>query len=320
MDAPGGLEPSRLGRMGRRSWGGAWEGGWAGWLVSFLAAAAVFVGVYMVVHKTLPGPKAQRTWSVAENAEVPMDFLFLMFPKDDKVPIYDAPDGRPVGTLQRGLGNIYGEVRDAKWVRVPAGDQVEGADGGGGGGGGGGGVKGDKAATVRASDLRYLSPAVAGTMPPLKEGEPRPPNYVANFAAAYRARKPDEYRAATYLVHMSCPANLEKEAMGRTDLEGGRFLMLRLQDGGNRRDFHAYATADRAIPLAIDQLYEGSKFTSSITRWTISGFVALLAAVAAWLSVLAMWRSRGQGRSLPLVPPASTTPPSSPPAEGREPS
>jgi hypothetical protein len=302
------LEPAQLGRRGGGSRaGGAWEGGWAGWLVSFLAAAAVFAGVYVLVHKTLPGAKAQRTWSAAESAEVPTDFLFLMFPKDDKVPIYDAPDGRPVGILQRGLGNIYGEVRDAKWVRVPAGDQAEGAEGG----------KGDKAATVRASDLRYLSPAVAGTMQPLKEGEPRPPNYVANFAAAYRARKPDEYRAATYLVHMSCPADLEKEAAGRTDMAGGRFLTLRLQDGGNRRDFHAFATAERAIPLAIDQLYEGSKFTSSITRWTISGFVALLAAVAAWLSVLAMWRSRGPGRPLPL---ASTATPSSPPAEGREPS
>ncbi len=279
MDEPGVLKPSRRDRRGGR--------GWLAWVVPLVVATAAFAGVFNLTTKLLPGPKPQRIWSASDGSPVPIDFLFLMFPVDDNVPLYDAPGGKQVAVLQRALGNIYGEVRDAKWVQVPPSEP------------------GGKATSVRVSDLRYLSPAVAGTMPPLKEGAPRPPNYVGNFAAAYRARKPEETRGATYAIHTTMPENVRKEAAGRT---GGRFATLRLQEGGNRREFHAMVTADNAIPLAIDQLYEGSKFTASITRWLIAGSVALVVAFAVWLGVIALW----QGRGTPPIP-------SGPVGEPREP-
>lgn len=251
-------------------------GSWLGWVVPLFIAAGAFWGTYTVTKKLLPGPKPERTWSVLSGKPAPIDFLFLMFPANDSVPLYDAPNGKQVGVLQRALGNIAGEVNGTTWVQVPPNEP------------------GGQTLSVRTIDLRYVSPAVAGTMAPFSPDGPRPPNYVANFAAAYRARKPDEGRSATYMLHTGVPDHLLKETVDRG---GGRVAAFQLREGGNRRDYYALVTADKAVPLAIDQLYEGSRFTSSIIRWLISGVASLIVAFAVWLGVVALWQNRLSRRS-----------------------
>ena len=252
--------------------------GWAGnaavrWCVGVLVAALVWGGVFQLTRFLLPSVKAQRTWSAADNTPIPGDFLFLMFPVDDSVPLYDSPGGKKVGVLKRALGNDYGELHDSQWIQVPA------------------DVKGEKSTYARLSDLRYLSSVVAGTAPPLPEGVSPASrvNYVGAFAKVYMARGPGENREVKYMVHQSRPEGLDREA----DIGGeGRYVTFSLKANQNRRQFYAKVTADKAIPLAIDRLSEGSRLYSATMRTIVAASTATLIAGLAMVAVGGLWQRR----------------------------
>lgn len=272
MDQPGAAESFRpdLDQVGSKGGGRQRR---SLWVVPFLVAAVAGAGVFLIALRMLPGPSMERTWSAADGTPVPGDFLFLMFPANDHVPIYDSAGGKQVGVLERALGNQYNEIQGSRWVQVPA------------------GAGNEKATNVRISDLRYLSAATAGT---LEAGSPRPPNYVAAFAAAYRAKEPGESRTVTYAAHRQLPENVKEEVGDRKD---GLCVTLSFKANGNRRDYHALVTAETAVPLAIDRLYEGSKFSSSMTKWIIAGGAGLIGAVLAWLLAAIFQQRRAWGPS-----------------------
>lgn len=243
-------------------------------LIPLVVAAIVYAAVLMLSLRLLPGAKPERTWSAADGTPAPSDFTFLMFPVDDKVPIFDGSREKSVGVLERAVGNDIGELKDSEWSQVPW------------------ALPEHKPGFVRVSDLRYLSAAVAGTLEPGS----RPPNYIATFFAAYRERNPEAKREVMYLVHTEMPDNVAKEAVGRTDGAGGgkgRFVTLRLKDSGNQREFHAWVTPEKGVPLAIDRLYSGAKSSAVVTRWIVGGCAALVAAGITWVGASALLRRGG---------------------------
>lgn len=252
-------------------------GGW-GWrrALGVVLVLAVWGGVFFFVQRVVPGAKAERTWSAASGSPVPSDFVFLMFPVDENVPTYDSAGGKKVGLLERAMGNDYGELRNSQWVQVPPSDAA------------------GKRTYVRVEDLRYLSAAAAGTAVAPPEGTPsKRINYVAAFAAAYRARSQGELRTATFMIYTSRPEALGREAeIG--DRAEGRYVSLALKEGPNQRQFFAKVTAEKAVPLAIDRLSEGSRIQRAVLRWIIAGCVATVAAVLAAVLIEAL-RRRGQG-------------------------
>lgn len=234
------------------------------WVLISLLGLAVWAGVFNLVLFVLPGAKPERVWSAAGGTPPPSDFLYLMFPVDDNVALFDSPGGKKVGLLRRALGNDFGEMTSRQWISVPP-DEA-----------------GAKTMYVRAEDLRYLSAAVAGTAPPVSE-QPlnERVNYVAAFAASYRSRAPGERRQVRYMAYSACPAELAREG---TIGGEGRYVSLDLKSGKNRRQFFARVTADKATPLAIDRIAEGSTQFYTVARWVLAGCVAT---VASGLTVVA---------------------------------
>jgi hypothetical protein len=124
-----------------------------------------------------------------------------------------------------------------------------------------------------------------------------PPNYVAKFFAAYRERRPEAKREVMYLVHTGVPDNVVKEAatVAPKGADGGRFVTLQLKESGNQREFHAWVTPEKGVPLAIDQLYAGAKSAAVVTRWIVGGAAALVAAGFALVGALVVTRPRMGG-------------------------
>lgn len=254
------------GQTGRRAWR---------LVVTLLAAMAVGGGTFKLVLVLVPGARPERVWSAADGTPPPSEFLFVMFPMDDNVALYDAPGGKKVGLLRRALGNDIGELASSQWIAVPPGGP------------------GQERSFVRAEDLRYLSAAVAGTAPPVAELplEQRV-NYVAALAAAYRSRAPHERRQVTYMVHLSCPASLARECAVSGE---GRYVSLDLKSGKNRRQFFARVTPEKAVPLAIDRIAEGSMVFYAVVRWIVAGCLAAVAFGLVVVGAGGVWRRLAQG-------------------------
>lgn len=77
-------------------------------------------------------------WTSASSEPAPADFLYLMYPKDAAVPIFDAPDGAQTGVLARAMGNSHEELGRG-WIAL-----------------------GNRAAWVRRRDLVFLPPPAPG--------------------------------------------------------------------------------------------------------------------------------------------------------------
>ena len=230
------------------------------WVALGVIGMAAWWGTYRVALHLLPGASLQRTWSAADGTPVPNDFLFLMFPVDDAVALYDSPGGKRVGILRRALGNDYQEITQSQWIQVP-GDQ-----------------RGDPPAFVRLSDLRYLSANVLGTAPPLNEVPiDQRVNYVGAFAKAYINRAPAEKREVQFIAHQSRPPGLEREAdVGLAEVgESGRYVTLTLKASKNRRVFSARVSGEKAVPLAIDRLSEGSRAYTAVMRSILAACAAI---------------------------------------------
>ncbi|HYD00914.1 MAG TPA: hypothetical protein VEB22_06775 [Phycisphaerales bacterium] len=230
------------------------------WVVLGLIGMTAWWGTYRVALRLLPGASLQRTWSAADGTPVPNDFLFLMFPVDDAVPLYDSPGGKRVGVLRRALGNDHQEITESQWIQVPA-DK-----------------RGDPPAFVRLSDLRYLSANVLGTAPPLNEVPiDQRVNYVGAFAKAYMSRAPGEGREVQFIAHQSRPPGLDREAgVGLAEVgENGRYVTLTLKANKNRRVFNARVSGDKAVPLAIDRLSEGSRAYTAVMRSILAACAAI---------------------------------------------
>ncbi|MBX3359204.1 MAG: hypothetical protein KF745_12345 [Phycisphaeraceae bacterium] len=84
----------------------------AAWLASFAAA------LWLILSASRPRPE----WTALDGTPVPDGFLFLMYPAHESVPLLDAPDGSPVATLHRALGNTAAEIAAGEWIRVAASD------------------------------------------------------------------------------------------------------------------------------------------------------------------------------------------------------
>lgn len=83
----------------------------AGWLLSFMLAMGV-----------LSAPLTPKVvWRDGDGTPVPPDFLYLMYPADEEVELYDAPGGERVGTLDRAVLNAHHELVD-EWISVIDGD------------------------------------------------------------------------------------------------------------------------------------------------------------------------------------------------------
>lgn len=243
-------------------------------LVLLLAIAAGW-GAFKLVLILVPGAKPERIWSAADGKPAPSDFVLLMFPVDDNVALYDSPGGKKVGLLRRAVGNDLGELASSQWIAVPPSQA------------------GEKRTYVRADDLRYLSAAVAGTAPPVTELPlDKRPNYVGAFAQAYRLRAPDERRQVTYMVYTSCPEGLAKESAISGE---GRYVSLDLKSGKNRRQFFARVTVDKASPLAIDRIAEGSMQFFTFVRWILAGCAAAVAFVLTAIAAGGLKRRIGGG-------------------------
>ncbi len=131
-------------------------------VVVFVAAA--FIGATVMK----PGP----AWTAASGGPVPARFEYAMFPVNATVARYNAPDGAPVGVLDRAVVNSQHEIDAGGWIRVlsPAGDTW-----------------------VRLSDLAYLPPTGATV------------DYFAAFGAVYRAEMGDEYGRASLKLENTSP-------------------------------------------------------------------------------------------------------------------
>ncbi|MFT3684825.1 MAG: hypothetical protein QM783_07835 [Phycisphaerales bacterium] len=233
---------------------------WRWPVITFAAMAIAAVGAFWLSQRVLPGASFNRSWSALSGTPVRNDFVYLMFPGRMDVPVYDAPGGKQIGILERAVGNSQGELEGGKWVSVPR-MLADGSPG-----------------FVLISDLIYLSPATIGRIP---AGE-RPPNYIKGLYDIYREREPGRRRGIQFQLRQGIPEEVKEEARLVQGLEG-RFVTLRLEDIGNRQDFHAFVTPDKAIPLAEDTLYAGARAWAKVARWGIGGAVAALAAAAVWV-------------------------------------
>jgi hypothetical protein len=251
--------------------------GWVAWLVIALVGAGVWWGAFQLSRRWLPGVRSQRVWSVADGTPAPTDFLFLMFPKDDNVPVYESRGGKQVGTLKRALGNDVGELSD-QWVGGPAlgtGPEEQGA----------------KRGYVRTEDLRYLSTFVLGTAPPGQPADKRI-NYVGEFAKAYMNRHKGESPEVKFMLYTERPPGLDREAQAVGEDAKGRYVSLMLKVDGNRREFFARVTGDKAVPLALDRLSEASKSASVVTRNMVAACIATTIAALAVVMAAGVLRHR----------------------------
>lgn len=57
-------------------------------------------------------------WTASSGDPVPPAFKYAMFPVRDGVVLYDAPNGAPVGTLDRAVANSQAEIESGGWIRV----------------------------------------------------------------------------------------------------------------------------------------------------------------------------------------------------------
>lgn len=147
------------------------RGPWRG-IAVFLAL--VFVGpivvFFAVASACMVFLTPEPAWTAASGEPVPAKFLYAMFPVNATVAVHDAPDGTPMGVLDRAVVNSQREIDAGGWVRVlsPAGDTW-----------------------VRLSELTYVQPA--GTTV----------DYFAAFAAVYPAQMADGYGKASMTLEIA---------------------------------------------------------------------------------------------------------------------
>lgn len=135
-------------------------------LVACLLLGALVV--FRVVYAMVPPSKPVPSWVSTSGLPPPLDFLYVMFPSDDAVPLFSGPDGEQAGVLERAVTNTQQEISGGRWVAVqdPNGQHW-----------------------VQLSRLEYLPPPGANR------------DYVAAFVAAYKARAPGEQRDAKVEFH-----------------------------------------------------------------------------------------------------------------------
>lgn len=116
------------------------------WLIAFLVPMNLYV------------MKPREWWNAASGQPVPSGrFFYLMFPATTSTPLFDAPDGKEIGVLQRALGNSHAEIQSSAWIAVPSTRE---------------------SAWVRKSDLAYLPPPNATR------------DYVSAYQESLQARDP----------------------------------------------------------------------------------------------------------------------------------
>ncbi|MBS0198184.1 MAG: hypothetical protein JSR77_15630 [Planctomycetes bacterium] len=135
-------------------------------VVAFLLVGAVVV--FRVVYAAIPAGKPNPTWVSTSGLPPPSDFLYVMFPTDDTVPLCNGPGGAQVSVIQRALTNSQQEINTGGWVQVQDPRGVR---------------------WVQLSRLDYTPPPNANL------------DYFAAFVAAYKARAPGELRDAKLEFH-----------------------------------------------------------------------------------------------------------------------
>jgi hypothetical protein len=107
---------------------------------------------------------AHPTWVARGGEPVPSDFCYAMFPAHNAVPKFDAPNGAPIGVVDRALVNSQAERDAGGFVRM---NDPKGT------------------AWVRMDDLGFVPPDASSL------------DYFAAFKAEYAASAPGEFRSAT---------------------------------------------------------------------------------------------------------------------------
>lgn len=138
--------------------------------------ALVFVGpivvFFAVASACMVFLTPEPAWTAASGETVPAKFQFAMFPVNATVALHDAPDGTPVGVLDRAVVNSRREIDAGGWIRVlnPAGDTW-----------------------VRLSELAYLPPTGATA------------DYFAAYAAVYSSHIVDGFGIASLKLQSESP-------------------------------------------------------------------------------------------------------------------
>jgi len=71
----------------------------------------------LTVYLSAPA-KPKVMWDTTSGSPVPPDFLLAMVPGSSSVPLYDAPNGTQVGTLNRAMLNTWAEVHSDAWFSL----------------------------------------------------------------------------------------------------------------------------------------------------------------------------------------------------------
>ncbi len=77
----------------------------------------VWVVLTLVISKAFPDHPIKWDWEATSAAPVPANFMYIMFPASPNAAVYDRPNGKAVGILDRAMMNSEAERTDV-WVRL----------------------------------------------------------------------------------------------------------------------------------------------------------------------------------------------------------
>lgn len=140
---------------------------WPGRVALF---SVLWVALVVTLLWVLPSVKPRCIWSSTVDSVAqprPAEFLYVMFPLSDDVPLWDSPGGKRVGTLKRAVACEQAELTGGGWVHV---NDVQ------------------TTSWVRLTDLRFLPPH--GNEAVLFEA----------LLAVFRARDPKESRSGSFTL------------------------------------------------------------------------------------------------------------------------
>lgn len=88
-------------------------------LVAWAVFAIVSISLsVLIVFAIVPEREPVPAWEASSGSPTPRDFLYVMFPVDDSVPLCDSASGNPVGTLSRAVTNSREELDAGGWVSI----------------------------------------------------------------------------------------------------------------------------------------------------------------------------------------------------------